>query len=242
MNTILITGASSGIGKATAETFLDAGWRVGLVARRAAPLDEMAAKYENAIALPGDVTDPDAMEAVFRDFVAQAGRLDVLFNNAGMFGQGGTIDTIPVSAFDEVVAVNLRGMFICARLAFQHMRVQEPQGGRIINNGSISAHVPREASVCYTTTKHAITGLTRSLSLDGRPFDIACGQIDIGNAATEMVAAQAARLAAEGKPAQATMDVGHAAQSVLHMAELPLAANVQFMTVMATKMPYIGRG
>lgn len=242
MKSILITGASSGIGKETAEVFLKAGWRVGLVARRAEALEQIASGHQNAVALPGDVTNPDAMEAVFDSFVAQSGRLDVLFNNAGMFGQGGTIDTIPIESFDEVVAVNLRGMFICARLAFQHMRAQSPQGGRIINNGSISAHVPREASVSYTTTKHAITGLTRSLSLDGRPFDIACGQIDIGNAATDMVAAQAARLAAEGKTPQPSMDVDHAARSVLHMAQLPLEANVQFMTVMATKMPYIGRG
>ena len=242
MKTILITGASSGIGKATAEVFLDAGWCVGLVARRAEPLEMMAAVYERAVALPGDVTDPKAMRDVFARFVAQAGRLDALFNNAGMFGAAGPIDEITVEDFDAVMNVNLRGMFICAREAFSQMRRQEPRGGRIINNGSISAHVPREGSVSYTTTKHAITGLTRSLSLDGRALDIACGQIDIGNAETDMVAGLNARLIEAGQPPNATMDVMDAARSVLHMAALPLHANVQFMTVMATKMPYIGRG
>ncbi|MEO0750632.1 MAG: SDR family oxidoreductase [Pseudomonadota bacterium] len=237
MKTCLITGASSGIGRAAAEQFLAAGWRVGLVARRADLLEEMAAAHENAIALPGDVTDPHAMEAAFDRFVAEAGRLDLLFNNAGMFGPAATIDEVPVEAFDEVVAVNLRGMFISARLAFKQMRAQSPQGGRIINNGSISAHTPRETSVCYTTTKHAITGLTKTLSLDGRAFDIACGQIDIGNAETELVAGIKASY-----PGLPTMDVQDAAASVLHMADLPPEANVQFMTVMATKMPYIGRG
>ncbi len=242
MKTILITGASSGIGKATAEAFLAAGWRVGLVARRAEPLEALAAAHEGAMALPGDVTDAAAMRDVFARFVAEAGRIDALFNNAGMFGAPGAIDEIAVEDFDAVVNVNLRGMFICAREAFARMRAQSPRGGRIINNGSISAHVPREGSVSYTTTKHAITGLTRSLSLDGRGLDIACGQIDIGNAETDMVAGLNERLIAAGQPPNATMDVKDAARSVLHMAELPLNANVQFMTVMATKMPYIGRG
>ena len=159
-----------------------------------------------------------------------------------MFGKPGAIDALEVEDFDAVVNVNLRGMFIAARLAFQQMRRQDPAGGRIINNGSISAHVPREGSVSYTTTKHAITGLTKSLSLDGRALGIACGQIDIGNAETDMVAALNARLAAEGKAPNPVMDAGDAARSVLHMAELPLEANVQFMTVMATRMAYIGRG
>ncbi len=237
MKTILITGASSGIGRASAEQFLAAGWRVGLVARRADMLEEMAATHEGAIALPGDVTDAAAMEDAFDRFMAEAGRIDALFNNAGMFGPAATIDQVPVEAFDEVLAVNLRGMFICARLAFKHMRAQSPQGGRIINNGSISAYAPRENSVCYTTTKHAITGLTKTLSLDGRPFDIACGQIDIGNAETELVAGIKANY-----PGLPTMEVEDAARSVLHMADLPPEANVQFMTVMATKMPYVGRG
>ena len=177
------------------------------------------------------------MEALFETFVAQTGRLDALFNTAGMFGPAAPIDEVSVEAFDQVVAVNLRGMFIAARLALAQMRAQSPQGGRIINNGSISAYTPRENSVCYTTTKHAITGLTISLSLDGRACDIACGQIDIGNAETELVAGIKANY-----PGLPTMDVEDAARSVLHMAELPPEANVQFMTVMATKMPYIGRG
>ncbi len=237
MKTILITGASSGIGRATAERFLEAGWRVGLVARRADRLADLADRYETAIALPGDVTDAAAMERVFADFVSVAGRLDVLFNNAGLFGPSATPDEVSVAQFDAVMAVNIRGMFIAARLAFAQMRAQTPQGGRIINNGSISAYVPRERSICYTTSKHAVTGLTRALSLDGRAFDIACGQIDIGNAESELVAGIKADY-----PGLPTMDVADAARSVLHMAELPPEANVQFMTVMATKMPYIGRG
>ncbi|MDJ0827637.1 MAG: SDR family oxidoreductase [Rhodobacter sp.] len=240
--TVLITGASSGIGRATAEMFLEKGWTVGVLARRSAALAQIATRYDNVVALPADVTDPDAVERAFERFVETSGRIDVLFNNAGTFGIAGTIDEIPVETWVEVVNVNLTGMFLCARQAFKHMRAQAPQGGRIINNGSISAHVPREGSVCYTATKHAITGLTRTLSLDGRPFDIACGQIDIGNARTPMVEDLAARAREAGQPEPETMDVGHAAEAVLRMAELPLSANVQFMTIMATKMPYIGRG
>uniref|UniRef100_UPI003B51E69E SDR family oxidoreductase n=1 Tax=Roseovarius indicus TaxID=540747 RepID=UPI003B51E69E len=244
MRTIVITGASSGIGKATAEVFLDAGWKVGLIARRADRLESMANWHDNAVALPADVTDADAMEAAVASFVKQAGRLDVLFNNAGMFGPAGPIDEIPLDGFEQVLNVNIRGMFIAAQLAFGQMRRQDPQGGRIINNGSLSAHNPRPGSVCYTTSKHAITGLTRSLSLDGRPFDIACGQIDIGNARSELVEELNARAleANPGADLQPMMEVEEAARSVLHMAEMPPEANVQFMTVMATKMPYIGRG
>ena len=244
MKTIVITGASSGIGRATAEVFLEAGWQVGLIARRADRLEEMAGQYPNAIPLPVDVTDAAGMEAAFDRFVQQAGRLDVLFNNAGMFGPAGPIDEIPLDGFEQVMNVNIRGMFIAARLAFGHMRRQSPQGGRIINNGSLSAHNPRPGSVCYTLSKHAITGLTRRLSLDGRAFDIACGQIDIGNARSELVEELNAR-ALEADPnvvLMPMMEVGEAARSVLHMAEMPPEANVQFMTVMATKMPYIGRG
>jgi NAD(P)-dependent dehydrogenase (short-subunit alcohol dehydrogenase family) len=237
MTTILITGASSGIGRATAELFLAEGWTVGLVARRAERLCDIATGQGKAIPLPGDVSDAGAMQAGFDQFIGEAGRLDVLFNNAGIFGPAASPDEVSVDDFDQVMAVNLRGMFIAARLAFAQMRAQSPQGGRIINNGSISAHVPREHSICYTTSKHAVTGMTRSLSLDGRPFDIACGQIDVGNAESELVADLKAR-----QPGMQTMDVGDAAGSVLHMANLPLSANVQFMTVMATKMPYIGRG
>jgi NAD(P)-dependent dehydrogenase (short-subunit alcohol dehydrogenase family) len=237
MKSIIITGASSGIGRATAEVFLNAGWHVGLIARRAELLDEIANEFEHAHALPCDVTDAVAMKAAFDAFMDRFGQLDALFNNAGMFGPSGPIDEVPLAAWSEVMNVNLNGMFIAAQLAFGHMRNQSPQGGRIINNGSLSAYVPRPASICYTTTKHAITGLTKTLSLDGRPFDIACGQIDIGNAESAIVAGLKA-----SQPDMETMDVSHAAEAVFHMASLPLSANVQSMTVMATKMPFVGRG
>jgi NAD(P)-dependent dehydrogenase (short-subunit alcohol dehydrogenase family) len=239
--TMLITGASSGIGRAVAERALAAGWRVGLFARRADPLHAVAASGE-ALVLPGDVTRRAEIEAAVGRLAEAWGRLDVLFNNAGIFTPAGTIDEIDPDDWDRSVAVNLTGMFNAARVAFAQMRRQSPQGGRIINNGSISAYAPRPGSVCYTTTKHAITGLTKTLSLDGRPFDIACGQIDIGNAATDMVQSLNDRARAEGREPQPTMDVANAAEAVLHMAGLPPEANVQFMTVMATKMPYIGRG
>lgn len=244
MKTILITGASSGIGHVTADLFLREGWKVGLLARTAGPLEDLAKQYENAVPLVADVTDPSALEAAFASFLTQAGRLDVLFNNAGIFTTPGTIDEIRLADWIASVNVNLTGMFLAARAAFAAMRNQDPQGGRIINNGSISAHVPRPGSVSYTATKHGVTGLTRSLSLDGRPFNIACGQIDIGNAHTPMVEAMNEKLLAEnpGATPQHTMAVEDAAASVLHMANLPLEANVQFMTVMATQMPYIGRG
>lgn len=232
MKTILITGASSGIGRATAELFLEQGWRVGLIARRADRLAEIADAHPNAVALPADVTDAAAMSTAFKAF----GHIDVLFNNAGLFGVSGPIDQIPLEVWTEVMQVNINGMFIAAQLAFEQMRKQAG-GGRIINNGSLSAYVPRPGSVCYTMSKHAVTGLTRTLSLDGRPFNIACGQIDIGNAESELVADLKA-----ANPDMDTMDVKHAASSVLHMAQMPSEANVQFMTVMATKMPYIGRG
>jgi len=231
MKSIIITGASSGIGRATAELFLSEGWRVGLIARRAGLLDEIASTHDAAVALPADVTDAQAMAVAFDRF----GKVDVLFNNAGLFGKAAPIDEIALDEWAHVLAINLSGMFIAARLAFGAMRAGG--GGRIINNGSLSAHVPRPGSVCYTTTKHAITGLTKSLSLDGRPFDIACGQIDIGNAETPMVAALKS-----SQPDTESMHVIHAARAVLHMATLPPEANVQFMTVMATKMPFIGRG
>ncbi|WP_170606037.1 SDR family oxidoreductase [Ruegeria arenilitoris] len=242
MKTIIITGASSGIGRTTAELFLAEGWTVGILARTKETLNEIAAIHSNAIPLVADVTDAAAVATAFNGFIDQADRLDVLFNNAGVFKPGGTIDEIELDAWYQTVDVNLNGMFLCAREAFRIMRNQSPQGGRIINNGSIAAYVPRLNSVHYSTTKHAITGLTRSLSLDGRTFGIACGQIDIGNARTPMVQGLVDAAVAEDRTPDPTMAVEDAARSVLHMASLPPEANVQFMTVMATTMPYIGRG
>jgi len=239
MKTIIITGASAGIGAACARAFLDAGWKVGLLARRADALQAMAAGHDNAVVLPCDVTDAAGVKAAFATFTAQAGRLDVLFNNAGMFGKAAPIDEIDSGEWDQVRAVNLDGMVYCAQAAFAQMRQQVPQGGRIINNGSISAHTPREGSVTYTTTKHAITGLTKSLSLDGRAFGIACGQIDIGNARTELLQGI---IDLDPDNAPPTMGVENVTQAVMNMANLPAEANVQFMTLMATTMPYIGRG
>ncbi|WP_322894107.1 MULTISPECIES: SDR family oxidoreductase [unclassified Yoonia] len=236
MKTIIITGASAGIGRATALHFLDNGWRVGLIARRPEVLAEMA--HPNAVPLPCDVTDERAVDAAFTSF----GHLDVLFNNAGMFGPQTTIDEIALNDWRAVLDVNLTGMFLCARAAFRQMRHQTPMGGRIINNGSISAHTPREGSVCYTTTKHGVTGLTKTLTLDGRAFDIACGQIDIGNARTELVQGLELKRAAEGLPPLPTMAVEDVARAVFHMASLPPEANVQSMMVMASTMPHIGRG
>lgn len=236
MKTIIITGASAGIGRATALHFLDQGWRVGLIARRPEVLAEMA--HPNAVPLPCDVTDETGVDAAFAAF----GHLDVLFNNAGMFGPQTTIDEIALDDWRAVLDVNLTGMFLCARAAFRQMRHQTPQGGRIINNGSISAHTPRERSICYTTTKHGVSGLTKTLTLDGRAFDIACGQIDIGNARTELVQGLEVKRAADGLPPLPTMAVEDVARAVFHMASLPPEANVQTMMVMASKMPHIGRG
>ncbi|WP_298436586.1 SDR family oxidoreductase [uncultured Jannaschia sp.] len=238
--TILITGASSGIGAATARIFLDAGWTVGLMARRADALAEVAGDHPNAHVLPGDVTDPEACDRVTDMFTERAGRLDVLFNNAGLFVPAAPIDEVPLEDWDRAVAVNLTGMFLMARAAFRVMRAQG--GGRIVNNGSISAHVPREGAVSYTVTKHAITGLTKQLALDGRALGIACGQIDIGNARTPMVEALDHAQRAAGDAGVATMDVADAARAVLHMASLPPEANVLTMTIMANAMPYVGRG
>ena len=244
MKTILITGAGRGIGKACAESFLKAGWRVGLIGRNPEPLQALAASHDAALALPCDVTDEAAVDAVFDRAMDEWGHLDALFNNAGVSLQGATIDQIAVADWRNIVEINLTGSFICARAAFTRMRAQDPQGGRIINNGSISAHVPRWGSAGYTASKHAITGLTRSISLDGRPYNIACGQIDIGNALTDMAQKMTQGVPqADGSIAvEPVMDVAHVASSVLYMAELPLEANVQFMTVMATAMPFIGRG
>ena len=242
--TIVITGAGSGIGQATAHKFLAAGWNVGLIGRRVDALVETAADHPSALVLPCDVTVPEQVEAAFAQTVATFGRVDALFNNAGMSAKAAPIDEIPLDTWFEVMNVNLNGMYLCARAAFGQMRRQDPQGGRIINNGSISAHVPRPGSAPYTTTKHAITGLTKTLGLDGRAFNIACGQIDIGNALTQMAARfQTGVPQADGQiKIEPVMDVDHVAEAVLTMARLPLDVNVPFMTIMARDMPYIGRG
>lgn len=244
MKTIMITGASSGIGRTTARHFLENGWKVALVGRRAEQLADAAQGHANAMVLPFDVTDAAAVDEGVQRVASEWGRLDALFNNAGVSLPSTMIDEIKVEDWLNVANTNITGMFLCARAAFGQMRRQDPQGGRIINNGSISAHVPRPGSVPYTMSKHAVTGLTRTLSLDGRRFNIACGQIDIGNALTEMAVAMTKGVPqADGSMrAEATMDVNHVASSVLHMANLPLETNVQFMTVMATTMPFIGRG
>ena len=236
----LVTGAGSGIGRHVAHGLLEAGYRVVLAGRRRETLEETAAGDERATVVPADVSDPAAVEALFSGL----DRLDVLFNNAGTFGTPGPLEDLAVEDWQAVVDTNLTGAFLCAQAAYRVMKAQDPRGGRIINNGSISAHVPRPHAVAYTATKHAITGLTRAISLEGRAHDIACGQIDVGNAATEMAAAmQTGVLQANGSiAAEPVMDVAHTAAAVVYMAGLPLDANVEFMTIMATKMPYIGRG
>lgn len=244
MPNIVITGGGSGVGRVTAQLFLDQGWQVGLIGRRPDALKDTAAGHANALILPCDVTDPDAVDAGFAQAVQTWGRLDVLFNNAGASLGSILIDEISVEDWQTLARVNIDGMFYCARAAFRQMRRQDPIGGRIINNGSVSADVPRPGTAPYTMSKHAVTGLTRTLSLDGRPFDIACGQIDIGNALTEM-----AQKMTKGVPqadgaikVEPVIDARTVAQSVLHMATQPKGANVQWLTVMATNMPYIGRG
>ncbi|MDT3679487.1 MAG: SDR family oxidoreductase [Burkholderiaceae bacterium] len=244
----IVTGAGSGIGKACALALLRAGWNVALAGRRANLLDdtihEAGDAPARAIAVPTDVTDERSVHALFERTVAEFGRLDLLFNNAGVGAPPATIDEVTLDQWRAVVDVNLTGMFLCAREAFRAMKAQSPRGGRIVNNGSISAHVPRPRSVAYTATKHAVTGLTRQISLDGRAHDIACGQIDIGNAATELARAmsQGVQQASGALAPEPTMDVRDVASTLVHMASLPPEANVQFVTVMATKMPFIGRG
>jgi NAD(P)-dependent dehydrogenase (short-subunit alcohol dehydrogenase family) len=241
--TILVTGAGSGIGRATARVFLDAGWRVALLGRRRAALEETAGDRA-ALILAADAGVPEEVDAAFETVQRDWGRLDVLFNNAGISLPGAPIDEIAVEDWLRLSQVNITGMFLCARAAFGLMRRQAPQGGRIINNGSISAHVPRPGSVPYTMSKHAVTGLTRTLALDGRRFDIACGQIDIGNALTDMAVGftKGVPQADGAVRVEPTMDVRHVAEAVLHMAGLPLSVNVPFMTIMARDMPYVGRG
>ena len=240
---ILITGAGAGIGRATARLFIARGWRVALLGRNDAALVETA-ESDEAMILPADVGDPAAVEAAFAKVEDRWGRLDVLFNNAGTGLVTQTPDEVDPDEFRRVIEVNVTGVFICARAAFRVMRAQHPQGGRIINNGSVSAHAPRPGSIAYTTSKHAVTGITRSISLDGRPFNIACGQIDIGNALTDMAQAMTKGVPqADGSiRVEAVMDAQVVADTVLHMASLPEGANVQFVTVMATNMPFIGRG
>lgn len=242
----LVTGAGSGVGRASAVALMRAGWTVALVGRRADALEAAAMEGEagRSMVLPADVSQPAAVDAVFAAVEQAHGRLDLLFNNAGMGAPAVPIDELSVEQWMAVVGVNLTGSFLCARNAFALMRRQAPGGGRIINNGSISAHAPRPGSVAYTSTKHAVTGLTKSLSLDGRPFNIACSQIDIGNAATEMTERMTAGVPqANGSTmVEPRMDVHHVADMVVHMASLPLDANIQFVTVMATQMPFIGRG
>lgn len=243
----VVTGAGSGIGRAVAAELLRAGWSVALAGRRVETLEETAALVPDgaALAVRTDVSRQEDVAALFAATVARFGRIDLLFNNAGTFGPGGVpVEELPYDAWRHVVDTNLNGAFLCAQAAFRQMKEQDPRGGRIINNGSISAHTPRPHSVAYTATKHALTGLTKALSLDGRPYDIAVGQIDIGNAATDMTARmQTGALQANGSVApEPVMDVADVARTVRHMAELPLEANVQFATVLATAMPYVGRG
>ena len=243
-----MTGAGSGIGKAVSIALLEEGYSVVLAGRRVKALEqavgESGADTTRALAVPTDVTDPESVSALFARTEDAFGRLDMLFNNAGINVPGVTLEDLTIEQWRSVVDTNLTGAFLCTQQAFKLMKRQTPRGGRIINNGSISAHAPRPNSAPYTATKHAITGLTKSISLDGRAFDIACGQIDIGNAASEMTQ----RMTTGVPQANGTlmveprMDVKHVADAVVHMASLPLEANVQFMTVMATKMPFVGRG
>ena len=246
--TAIVTGGGSGIGRAVALALIDAGYRVALAGRRAEALDATlhAAKGRASDLLPvvTDVTKPDSVARLFAAVAERFGRLDLLFNNAGIGSPAIGLEDLAFEQLRAVIDTNLLGAFLCTQQAIRMMKAQHPRGGRIINNGSISAHAPRPNSAPYTATKHAITGLTKSTSLDGRKYDIACGQIDIGNAATELAARMATGVPqANGEVAvEPLMDVAHVASAVVYMANLPLAANVQFLTVMATKMPFVGRG
>jgi NAD(P)-dependent dehydrogenase (short-subunit alcohol dehydrogenase family) len=244
----VVTGAGSGIGRAVTQALRRAEYRVAVAGRRGDALIETAggspAAPGDVLLVPTDVTDPDAVRALFARVTATWGRVDLLFNNAGVFGEATPIDELTDAQWRTVIDSNLTGSFFCAREAFRTMKAQSPQGGRIINNGSLSAHIPRPHAVAYTASKHAITGLTKSISLEGRAYSIACGQIDIGNAATDLTAniGRGALQPDGSRVAEPLMDIQHVADAVLYMAELPLEANVQFLTVMATNMPYIGRG
>src|SRR6516225_12113189 len=244
----VVTGAGSGLGRGIAQALLAAGWRVAAAGRRADALRETLASAASpdgpGLAVPTDVTVPESVAGLFEAVHQRWRRVDLLVNNAGVFGPPGAVDELSLAGWQQTVDTNLTGAFLCAHYAVQMMKAQAPRGGRIINNGSTSAHAPRPNSVAYTATKHAITGLTKSISLDGRPFDIACGQIDIGNAATEMTErmSKGIQQANGTMMVEPRMDVKHVADAVVYMANLPLDANVQFMTVMATKMPLVGRG
>jgi NAD(P)-dependent dehydrogenase (short-subunit alcohol dehydrogenase family) len=244
----IVTGAGSGIGRAVAIELLREGYAVALAGRRSEALAETVAlagaDASRALAVATDVTDPDAVRALFDQTIRSYGRLDLLFNNAGVGAPPVPFDELTVEQWRRVVDVNLSGVFYCMREAFRVMKTQTPRGGRIINNGSISAHVPRPNSAAYTATKHAITGLTKSAALDGRAWNIACGQIDIGNAATELTERMKDGVPQAGGTLapEPTMDVAHVARAVVHMASLPLDANVLFLTIMATQMPFVGRG
>ncbi len=244
----LVTGAGSGVGKAAALALLAAGWRVALAGRRSEPLQEVAEASgvgpDRYLVVPGDVSNEQAVQAMFANVVSHFGRLDLLFNNAGVNAPGVPLEELSLDQWRNVVDINLTGMFLCIREAFRVMKAQTPRGGRIINNGSISATTPRPNSIAYTATKHAVSGLTKTASLDGRKHDIAVGQIDIGNAATDMAMRMAKGvLQANGEIAvEPLMDVNIVGQSIVYMASLPLEANVMFHTVMATKMPFAGRG
>ncbi len=242
----VVTGAGSGLGREVTRALLGAGYRVALAGRREDALRETLADAapDRAFAVPTDVSDRAAVVALFARVRDEFGRVDVLFNNAGSFGRPAPFDEVAFEDWQAIVATNLTGVFLCAQEAYRVMKDQSPRGGRIINNGSISAHTPRPFAAGYTTTKHAVTGLTKAIALEGRAHDVACGQIDIGNAATDMTAAMERGVPqADGRiAAEATMDAGLVADAVLYMAGLPLDANVLFMTVMATKMPYVGRG
>jgi NAD(P)-dependent dehydrogenase (short-subunit alcohol dehydrogenase family) len=246
--TAIVTGAGTGIGKSVATALLKAGWNTVFCGRRKSVLDAAVAEAgrteAKALAVACDISKAGEVDDLFETVAEAFGRVDLLFNNAGMGYKSTPIDEIPVEVWNDIVGVNLTGSFLCARAAFGAMRKQRPMGGRIINNGSVSAYAPRPGSVPYTATKHAITGLTKTLALDGRPYDIACGQIDIGNALTDMAQPMTVGVPqANGSiAAEAVMDVQHVADAVVHMASLPLEANVLFMTVMATKMPFVGRG
>jgi NAD(P)-dependent dehydrogenase (short-subunit alcohol dehydrogenase family) len=244
----LVTGAGSGIGRASALALARAGWHLALAGRRPEPLEEAAGEIKalgrRAIASPSDVGDPEAVKALFALIEREFGRLDLLFNNAGRGAPAVPIDELPYETWKAVVDVNLNGMFLCAQAAFGLMKRQKPQGGRIINNGSISAHTPRPMAIAYNATKHAVSGLTKSIALDGRPHDIACGQIDIGNALTEMARrmTQGVRQADGRIAVEPTMDPDEVGAAIVHMASLPLSTNILTMTIMATTMPFVGRG